>query len=532
MTVTTHIAVKEAHQLSRSTSPVDSSSAASVLLSGPDPSIRDDFSTLEWTPYSLDLEQRALVLSRHPLHDGSTSVAEWTLIGSAVTSLLMSMLCGIVLIAAGMAPIQQYIIGDGGNVVYSGLGPSELPSDAFSTSSSSEKYALGLNIIVTLFTEAIGFVHSITLRSALSTESRLKFNTNLRLFTASKSAAWSNPNGILANIAMSILLVISYSSATLTILPFALTLDGSTSYDQPYILRLPCILLGSSLFLQSLIALVALCKCLSLIQSSSALGTASTLIDGQGLFAERQRCMHNLLDDNPRFSPREPLASQPSAWNSHKAVKKIIILAWCLVVAYVAWGGIVALLAVHANSANIAHWNTSNVGYWSLVPKSGQSAALQVEFHTDDPSGSFGWATWLALYLIFTVLQGGLTLQLHCCEVVTNVVRDEASWRAASVNGASLSVNPITAVLGSWHSLLLLAAKPFMHWMFGLSLSVRGQSTLASQTMGDQIYDATAISSSLTLTNSCFQVNTSSPVANPNHEILIDLPITTQRFGT
>ncbi|KAG2737581.1 hypothetical protein P692DRAFT_20842390, partial [Suillus brevipes Sb2] len=60
-----------------------------------------------------------------------------------------------------------------------------------------EILALALNLIVTLCSESIGFVHNISLRSALASESRLRFNTNLRLLTAARG--WCNPNGALLN---------------------------------------------------------------------------------------------------------------------------------------------------------------------------------------------------------------------------------------------------------------------------------------------------------------------------------------------
>jgi hypothetical protein len=60
-----------------------------------------------------------------------------------------------------------------------------------------EIFALAFNLIVTLCTECIGFVHGISLRSALASESRLRFNTNLRLLNAARG--WCNPNGALLN---------------------------------------------------------------------------------------------------------------------------------------------------------------------------------------------------------------------------------------------------------------------------------------------------------------------------------------------
>ncbi|KAG2345091.1 hypothetical protein BDR05DRAFT_998688 [Suillus weaverae] len=76
-----------------------------------------------------------------------------------------------------------------------------------------EMLALALNSIVTLCTESIGFVHDISLRSALASECRLRFNTNLRLLTAARG--WCNPNGTLLNGISAVLLIISYSSVSL-----------------------------------------------------------------------------------------------------------------------------------------------------------------------------------------------------------------------------------------------------------------------------------------------------------------------------
>ncbi|KAG1733808.1 hypothetical protein EDB19DRAFT_1191300 [Suillus lakei] len=71
-----------------------------------------------------------------------------------------------------------------------------------------------LNLIVTLCTESTGFIHNISLRSALASESRLRFNSNLRLLTTARG--WSNPNGSLLNgIMVVVLIIVSYSSASL-----------------------------------------------------------------------------------------------------------------------------------------------------------------------------------------------------------------------------------------------------------------------------------------------------------------------------
>ena len=74
-----------------------------------------------------------------------------------------------------------------------------------------------LNLLVACCTEATGFVHNIALRSALASESRLMFNTNLRLLTGAHKSIF-NPNGMFCNCLMAMLLILSYSSSTLVTL--------------------------------------------------------------------------------------------------------------------------------------------------------------------------------------------------------------------------------------------------------------------------------------------------------------------------
>ncbi|KAF9246883.1 hypothetical protein BU15DRAFT_69741 [Melanogaster broomeanus] len=74
-------------------------------------------------------------------------------------------------------------------------------------------------------------------------------------------------------------------------------------------------------------------------------------------------------------------------------------------------------------------------------------------------------------------IQGPLTLSLHCSELVANVIRDERIWRKATTKGARqcrriLWLLPLEVLSIS----LLLAAKPLLHWMLGLAISLAGSS--------------------------------------------------------
>lgn len=60
-----------------------------------------------------------------------------------------------------------------------------------------EAMALAINVILTLCTDGMMFVHSVSLRWALYREGRLEFNTNIRLFTSSKRFGPNKSSSIL-----------------------------------------------------------------------------------------------------------------------------------------------------------------------------------------------------------------------------------------------------------------------------------------------------------------------------------------------
>ncbi|KAG2033646.1 hypothetical protein BDR03DRAFT_1014161 [Suillus americanus] len=177
-----------------------------------------------------------------------------------------------------------------------------------------EILALAINFIVTLCTESMGLVHSISLRSALASESRLHFNTNLRLLTAAHG--WYNPNGALLNGISAVLLIISYSSASLVIV-----IDNQFSTPQstfPYGLSiaftgLPLLILGVALLLQAMIALSGMRAVKILTWSSSPFDLTTTLVHHTQLTPATLRCMRCVSDLDTDEGPAKPSETQPSA---------------------------------------------------------------------------------------------------------------------------------------------------------------------------------------------------------------------------
>jgi hypothetical protein len=322
-----------------------------------------------------------------------------------------------------------------------------------------EILSLSLNLVVTACTESIGFVHSIALKSALAAESRLYSNTNLRLLTAARGNPWTNPNGTLFNAIMAILLTLSYVSSTLVFIPFQSEVveDSLEEWWFTCIFAPPVLILGSVIMLQAIIAMAGLYHTRVLTWSSSPLDTAAALLHHGKLTRVHGRCMHNVVDSPLCHEPRPPSAQQPSAWEAHPSIKKIIVVLWCLVLGCAVWCCIVEIVWTKQYSKTLG----PTVNSWSIFPNGNTKALAWIYFV--DPDHGYPISAWVVVFIVFTLIQGGMTLGLHCSEVIANVVRDEVIWRrAASETGTTPTTNPILAEFMNWPSVGLLIAKPVL----------------------------------------------------------------------
>ncbi|KAG1897956.1 uncharacterized protein F5891DRAFT_1191268 [Suillus fuscotomentosus] len=265
-----------------------------------------------------------------------------------------------------------------------------------------ELLSLILNALVTLCTESTGFVHSISLRSALASEGRLRFNTNLRILTAARGRI--NPNGALLNGIMALLLILSYSSSSLVV---SSNFSNTVSIA---IAGLPLLVLGVALLLQG--------------------------------------------DD---ACPVKPSKTQPSAWRAHTSIRKVVIFLWVVVVAYAGWAVLVSCVRISYHSSQIHTWSFSQPQDISILYGLPGADLL----------------VWILLFINIAVIQGPLTMVLHCSELIANVIRDESQWRCATKKkGLRPTMNPLKSIFSYPICLILFAVKPFLHWMFGLSITV------------------------------------------------------------
>lgn len=311
-----------------------------------------------------------------------------------------------------------------------------------------EILCLGLNLMVTACTEATGFVHGIALRSALASEQRLRFNTNLRLLSA--SGRLLSPNGMLVNIMMATLLVLSYGSSLLVTL--SVDMDSSSGVTDGgfamCISEVPLIVLGGALVLQAAIALVSVYSADVLTWSSSPFDITAALVHHAQILPEPGRCMHGVGDR--RQGPVKPSAKQSSAWGAHQGVRKVVMRLWLLVVICVIWG----LIVVYISDHDVSH----AVRTWTFFPQ----AQSRFVTYTIPLKGGVCWY-WFLYYANMAVIQGPLTMVLHCSELIVNVVRDERLWRrATTTKGMTISSHPLALVFGSPLNFALLFLKPIL----------------------------------------------------------------------
>lgn len=163
-----------------------------------------------------------------------------------------------------------------------------------------EMMSFALDIVVTLCTESIGYIHSVALRSALASESQLHYNTNLRLLPPLRVKSWIHPNGTLCNALMAFFLILSYSSSSMVFIRFQSTVsnDGSTTWYSTAVFAEPLIVLGTSLIIPGIISLLSIWKANVLTWSFSPFDTTKALLKGERIARIPGKCMTNVVDTN------------------------------------------------------------------------------------------------------------------------------------------------------------------------------------------------------------------------------------------
>ena len=198
---------------------------------------------------------------------------------------------------------------------------------------------LVLNAAVTICTEALGYVHTASLRWALWREGRLHYNSNLRLLT---QAGDSIPNSWYANIIFSIALIVTYAGASQVFI----AIDGSEDFVQ--VNGVAILFLGIGLLVQAVISHICLSQQSTRIPtwSSNVLTvTLACLHQKSSLHHRDGRCILSTRDNmNNLDQPTQPRLSQPSLRATDASTRHLTHFIWFLPAATLIWGTVVVIV--------------------------------------------------------------------------------------------------------------------------------------------------------------------------------------------
>jgi len=327
--------------------------------------------------------------------------------------------------------------------------------------------------------ESMGLIHSTTLRWAL--RDRLNFSSNLRLFTSAPALCFSTA----ANILYATLIVVSYAAASLM---FAIEpskdfcnyfsnllsdesekgCNGTVALATPAVCALGVALLG-----QAALVMWQMLSTPVPTWSTSPLDTAWASVDEGSRTRVPGRCMMSVHDEKFSTRPQQPTLRQLSIWRAHSEVRRIMYFIWSLTVLCYTWFGIVQGTLEFKNAQSKKGGNdTCNGcnaylgGSWNLFPDrgpSGTSAAIIVEF-----TPSF----YVGMFVLICIFQSLFTLALHCVELISNLRRDEQTWRQCySTKAYTPRPNALFRAATSWIAVTLFLLKCILHFIFGKGMT-------------------------------------------------------------
>ena len=346
-----------------------------------------------------------------------------------------------------------------------------------------EVLPLGINVIVTLLNESMGYIHTTTLRWSLQYENRLTFNSNLRLLSSStryRSNKWYS------NVTFLFCIILSYATTSLIFLGWNPALkktfasDSIVSYpvDLIEVSGVALIFFGIGLLGQAGLATWALATIEVPTWTSNPLDTVYACTDETNpnqLIRRKDRCMksvHQLKEDS---YPCRPMAKQRPSCTAHSEVKWVLALLWLLVPLGGLWGGSIYTMIVKGNKNGVLGKSWNFIPLFTGTLSNSCSAARCTE---GTSVLNVGWTAQSGMLgsigsiFLIAAFQAGVTLSLHCAELLVNLSRDEGIFRMSITSkGTDPRYNSILAAFSSWQTITLFAFKAAVHWLFGLSIN-------------------------------------------------------------
>ena len=363
---------------------------------------------------------------------------------------------------------------------------------------------LAVNVVLTVTNESIGFIHACSLRWSLHRSGRLKFNTNLRLFTY---LGWFEVNGVLGNAISAISTIFIYAASSLMFVPTQDSGESETFEGDSYPaatlaanpLAIVCLAFG--LIGQALIGLWSLRTAIP-TWSLSPVDTVQAAQQAKVVGGDRDDQGVAVAETSTGTDTGPADARRPSIFRVHPLVPWTIGLLWVLVVVSACCCvalyhaamqpalGPYGLEYLHPNNDDWSMFPSEIVPVhdnWSILPVSvveytdtisetdlsGPRPILHMSpilfiFHERLSKGFTAASIDLAIVI---VTQSFITLALHIVELPSSLHRDEVTWRRAT-RGSVPRISSYDPLLAAWRhppTVLLFAAKVFIHWVYGLS---------------------------------------------------------------
>jgi hypothetical protein len=240
-----------------------------------------------------------------------------------------------------------------------------------------EAISLCLNVPVTVCNDIAGYIHTVSLPWALQKESKLTFNSNLRLFTRARH---STANSWYTNLLMIVLMIMSYASNAL------IFIDDSSSDNLPagtntFVCGYAAITLGIAILGQAAVATMSLLSSVNVpTWSSDPLETAAACMSFGNLRHAHDRCLRGVHERQEPSTPVVPRRRQKSAYSAHKEVRIIIWCMWIPVILAAIWSGTI-MVAIY----NYRHRLGGIIygGNWSFFPviDTGMLSARDMNYH-------------------------------------------------------------------------------------------------------------------------------------------------------
>ncbi|KAN0104405.1 hypothetical protein V8E51_010150 [Hyaloscypha variabilis] len=330
-----------------------------------------------------------------------------------------------------------------------------------------------INVFLVLFTDALGYIHTTSLRWALFRENRLDFNSNARLFNSTRK---SLSNWWPTNLLSITSLVLCYASTSQIFISGGrkTELHSTTTEEGIFVNGTAIFTLGLGLFGQAVIATWCMIADLRSIPTWSSNPLTNTLAYmHEGLPHRGRRCMISVRESS-YSKVTQPSPVQPSVKFATRSVLYILMFVWILACLAFIWT--LALLVSCRNSI-LATGNQFRISTsWTILWASpAQMANAQMISMNMQSSSNRSFAVQIILGILFTcAIQCTQTIGLHCIELIVNMSRDEATWRQAYLHskGASLASHGFVEASSSLPNLVLFSSKAILHWLLGQCLMV------------------------------------------------------------